>query len=154
MAAGLIASGIGLGLNLYGQYRQGKMARAIGKRNRQQYEQVAKNVVASGQRASLEERRKAELLASRAIAVAAAGGGSTDDPSISKIIADIEGEGAYRSAVAMYDAEEQEKKLKFEGMMAEFQGEEAEKASKLRMLGTVLGQGGSMYANYKGGRYG
>ena len=40
----------------------------------------------------LAEQKNAELLASRAVAVAAAGGGSADDPTVNKIIADIEGE--------------------------------------------------------------
>jgi len=104
-----------------------------------------------GQRRALEEQRQAELLASRALAVAAAGGGGADDPTVSKIIADIRGEGAYRAALQMYDAEEQSRKLKFEGKMAEFIGKEEYETARMEAIGTLLGTGASMAKTVKYG---
>lgn len=148
MAAAAILTGLGMGLELYGQYRQAKMAALMGRYRKKYAEKAAKETIATGQRAMLEERRNAELLASRAIAVAAAGGRSGDQ-SAQKIVTDIQGEGAYREAVAMYEAEEAAKKLKFEGAAAEFSGEQEARGGRLGMLATALSGGGSMYAQLK-----
>lgn len=148
MAAAAIIEGLGTGLQMYAQYKQSKMAALMGRMRKKYADKAAQDTVAAGQRAALEERRNAEILASRAIAVAAAGGRSGDQ-SMNKIVADINGEGAYRAAVAMYDAEEQAKKLKFEGAMAEYGGEQEARAGRLGVLGTALAGGGSMYSRYK-----
>ena len=147
MALPLILAAAGTGLSLYGQYKQGKISAAMGRLRQQYANKAAQETVAAGQRAALEERRNAEILASRAIAVAAAGGRS-GDASAAKIVTDIQGEGAYRAAVAMYDAEEQAKKIKFEGNMAAYQGEQDAQNARLGMLGTALSGGASMYSQF------
>lgn len=139
---------VGTALDLYGQYKQSKMAAVMGRMRQKYADQAAQQTLASGQRAMLEERRNAELMASRAIAVAAAGGRSGDQ-SAQKIVTDIRGEGAYRAAVAMYDAEEQAKKLKFEGAMAAYSGEQGAKAGRMNMLATALTGGAGLYNQYK-----
>lgn len=148
MAAPLILGemALGTGLQAAGAYRRGKLARLYGRLQSQQYKASAKQAVASSQRAAFEEQRRAELMASRALAVAAAGGGGADDPTVTKIIADINGEGAYRAAVAMYEGEEAAKKLRFEAAQAEYLGEQEYKASKMSVVDTVLRGGGSLYA--------
>ena len=153
MAAPLIlgAQAASGGLKVYGQYRRGKISRRVGKLQRREAEATAKQAIALGQRRALEEQRQAELLASRALAVAAAGGGGADDPTVSKIIADIRGEGAYRAALQMYDAEEQSRKLKFEGKMAEFIGKEEYETARMEAIGTLLGTGASMAQTVKYG---
>jgi len=148
MAAAAILMGAGEAFNLYGQYQQSKMAALMGRMRRQYADKAAQQTIAAGQRAMLEERRNAEIIASRALAVAAAGGRSGDQ-SANKIVADIYGEGAYRAAVAMYDAEEQAKKIKFEGAMAEYSGEQEASSIRKGMIGSALSFGGSMYAQYK-----
>lgn len=66
----------------------------------------AGQAVAGGQRNAQNETLKAQLLASRAAAVAAAGGGAVTDPSVTHIIADITGRGSYNAAVALYQGED------------------------------------------------
>lgn len=61
---------------------------------------------AYAQRAAAEERRQGELVQSRAIALAAASGGSITDPGIVTLLASNAGETAYRSSVALYKGEE------------------------------------------------
>lgn len=149
MAVAQILQGLGTGLELYGLYKQAGMAKAMGRLRKQYAVKAAGETIAAGQREALEQRRQADILASRAIAVAAAGGRSGDQ-SAQKIITDIQGEGAYRAAVAMYDAEEQSKKLLFEGKMAEYSGEQEAKNLKYKMIGTALSGGSSMYRSKYG----
>lgn len=70
-----------------------------------QQEYLAGQAKASSQRAAYEERRMAALLASKALANAAGSGAGVSDPDVMKILADIQAEGAYRSAVALYEGE-------------------------------------------------
>lgn len=143
-----------LAINIYGSAKAAKLAKAVGRMRNRAAKQHALQVVAAGQRVSFEEQRQAELLASRAVAVAAAGGGNTDDPSISKIIEDIHGEGAYRASVAMYEAESEADRVRFEGRMAEMGGEQEAKNIRGQMLGQAVSSGANMYAYNKLGLYG
>ena len=97
----------------------GEAARERGRKQRAQYYVTAKNVMASGQQAMFEDKRQAELVASRAVAVAAAGGYIQD---IDHLIADIYGEGAYRASLAMREAEMEAESLRFAGDQAEEYG--------------------------------
>lgn len=122
-----------------------------------QLEQQAGQSIAVSQRGAAEERRRADLTASRALALAAAGGGGVSDPTMQNLFADIEGEGAYRSAVALYEGEEQARQLKLaaqakrmEGDIA-LQGGEAEaSAYNLAGIGSLLEGAGSLYMKYGG----
>lgn len=60
---------------------------------------------ALSQREGIEERRQADLLQSRALAVAAASGGGVSDPTVVNIIADLEEEGLRRSLDIMASGE-------------------------------------------------
>ena len=55
--------------------------------------------------AAREERRQGELLASRAQAIAAASGGSLSDPTMIKLIADLEASGEYNALSRMFEGE-------------------------------------------------
>ena len=112
-------------------------------------EVAAGQSIAMGQRAAEEETRQAEIIASRAVAVAAAGGASAD---IGNLIADIKGEGAYRASLAMYEAETQSEQLKYQGLMAEQTGRKQKKASGRRAFGSLVTGLGSAYSmSTKGG---
>ena len=80
---------------------------------------AAKSAMASGQVASLDETRQAELIASRAVAVASAGGFIED---IDHLLADIDGEGAYRASIVMREAEQRAEGLIWAGEQAEKYG--------------------------------
>lgn len=146
-AAGLEAAGAIFNAASY--YQQGKISRMLGKYQRRENYRAAKDVIASGQRVMLEERRNAQLLASRALAVAGASGGGVDDPTVEKIISDIEGEGAYREASAMYEAEAQARKLRQEGDLAAWEGNVKQRQANLGALGSLVGGGGSAYGEWK-----
>jgi len=121
----------------------GKRAKARGVEQAVYNEVAATQVIAVGQKAAFEETRQAELMASRAIAVAAAGGIAQD---IDHLIADIYGEGAYAASLALHAAETEAERLKFEGKQAEQYGIDQEKtyrdmgkAALLKGLGSAFG---------------
>jgi len=143
MAVGLPLIAAGTVLSAGAQLSAGKKRAKRGRIQRAINEVAAGQTIATGQRVSLEQKRQAELMASRAVAVAAAGGAAQD---IDNLIADIHGEGAYRANVAMYEAETEAENLKFQGLMAEQTGREAEKASQFGALATVISGGGKMAA--------
>lgn len=130
----------------YGAYQGGRIARTVGRMRRRIAKQQATQVVASAQRQALNERKNAELLASRAIAVAAAGGGGADDNTVTNIVADIDAEGAYRAAVAMYEGETEAANLRYQGELAAWEGNQAYKAGNAAAVGSLLETGAKVFA--------
>lgn len=157
-------SAYGTALQAAGNVVAGRAARIQGRQqNRekqfeaQQFEQEANQSVAAGQRNAYEEKRKANLIASRAVALAAAGGGNVSDPGIVKVIADIEGEGAYRSAVALYAGEDQARRDRMAASAKRYEGAVAEHGGNITGMnyniagGAALLKGSSsLYEKYKG----
>ena len=139
MAPLLIAAGVASvfgGLMQMQGYRQAAdAARVSGRRanvakqfEAEQLDQLAGQSIAASQRDMLEQRRQADLAASRALALAAASGGGASDPTVVKIISGIKGEGAYRSAVALYRGEEEARQLHLKAGAARYEGAVAEEA--------------------------
>jgi hypothetical protein len=115
----------------------------------------------SAQRAALEERRKASILASRATAVAGSSGGGVNDPSVQNLIGDIQGEGAYRSAVQLYQGDESARQLRTTASNARITGYvQAENTSaaagayRAKAMGTAISGASSLYQKYSNGGFG
>lgn len=115
-------------LNLFGTYEAASGARNNGRRQQvekqfeqQQLDDLATAAMGNSMRAAAEERRQADLVASRALAVAAASGGAAD-PQIVRLIGNIKGEGAYRSALKLYEGEWNARKLRMAGATAGLEG--------------------------------
>lgn len=116
---------VGAGLSLLGTIKQSKAQQSQAKEVQQQGRETAKNewisaeyearqaeylagqTRAASQRNAFEERRMAALLASRTLAVAAGSGAGASDANVVTTLNQIYMEGAYRSALAMYEGEEQ-----------------------------------------------
>lgn len=153
---------VGTILTVSGGLKQASAAEAAGARARQasefqaaQMEQQAGQATAAAQRKSLEQRRRAQLVASRALAVSAASGAGAADPTIETIISDIAGEGAYRAGIELYQGEERARQLRmgadasiYEGQVAEQAGKERASAARMQAFGSVLNSGGSLFAKY------
>jgi len=149
-------------LQVWGNLEQGRMARIQGERARYaaefaawQAERAGGIAIAISQRQALEEERQATLVASRALAVAAASGAGVSDPTIVRIIANARGEGAYRANVALYEGEARARELKFEaitgrigGWEAQAEGAQRQQAYGLAGLGALARGGASLYAKY------
>ena len=120
-----------------------------------QLEHQAGQVVAISQREALDERKKAKLLESRALALAAASGGGASDPTIVKIMSDIAGEGAYRAQTALYEGAEESRRLmkgaearRMGGTMAGQSALSVARAREIGSVGTLFQGAGSLYAKY------
>lgn len=100
--------------------------------------------IASAQRAAQEQRRQGELIQSRAIALAAAGGGSVTDPGLVHLLAGNAGETAYRSAVALYEGEDKARSMRESAKAAEYSGANAALAGRDRQKAMMTGAFGDL----------
>ena len=153
---------IGLGVSLYGSSRSASAAKKAGKEGQRakefeamQLERQANASLGSAQRTMLAERRRKELVISRAQALAAFGGGSVSDPTVQNIISDLEGEGAYREAIALYQGEDESRKLnesaylsRKEGAVIRRGGRETARAYQAQGISTALQGASSLYTKY------
>lgn len=103
---------------------------------------------ATSQRQSIEERRQAELASSRALALAAASGGSADDPTVVNTIADIEGEGEYRALTALYNGDQSARGMEDEAAARRKEARNIKRASIFKAVGSVLSAGSSLMDRY------
>lgn len=133
----------------------GKRERIAKEYEAKQFESRAGEEIAAAQQRGFEEKRRARLVASRAVALAAAGGGGATDPTIVNLLADIDGEGAYRAAVRVYQGDETARGLReraagarYEGELAEEAGSAKARAYKTSALASLLSGAGSLYAKY------
>lgn len=165
-AVGAIASVAGTLISAKGQKDAGKAAE-------KQAEQTAKNELIAAEfeakqadylanqsravshREAYEQRHIAALLASEALAKAAGSGAGASDPTVVHLINEIYAEGAYRSALAMYEGEEQARSQTVAGMARRLsgkssasaalsEGKSTAKAAQLSMFSTVLGGASSL----------
>jgi len=112
---------------------------------------------ASGQMASRNEERRGEIIASRAVAVAAAGGYSSD---VDGLISDIDGEATYRASIAMFESSREAARLEFEGEQAEKYGiaqagalNTQAKATTLSSFGDLFSAGAGLYQYRETGKF-
>lgn len=153
---------IGTVISVSGQMAQAKAAEATGRAlqvseqyKAAQLDQAAGQETSAAQRKRDDETHRAQLLASRALAVAGKGGGGVSDPTVMNLIADLEGEGAYRGMVAIYDGEERARQLRQGADTSRYQGEiyaagGKDRASALRAgaIGSAALGAGSLYEKY------
>lgn len=125
-----------------------------------QARQAAGQERAASQRDAIEERRRARLIKSRALAVAAGSGGGAGDPTIENILGDIGEEGEFRALNELFIGEERARDLETQAALKVFEsdqerraGETARRLSRARAgaqvftgaatVGRVLTSGGS-----------
>ena len=146
------ATAVGVGLSLMGANKEARGHEKTGRRAKEKGREqkvfnysTAQQVMASGQAAYLEEIRQSELMASRAVAVAAAGGSVSD---VDNLIADIHGEGVYRASLALRDYEMEAESLRFSGDQAAEYGADQEesyrgkaKATRYNAFAGLFGSG-------------
>ena len=154
-----------VGMSIYGGKKAKKAAREAAARNKvakefeaQQLEQQAGQSIAISQRAASRERRNAQVIASRALALAAASGGGASDSSVNNLLADINNEGAYRASIALYQGEENARRLRLSAAGKRYEGEAgivgAESradAINLQTAASSLDAVSSLYSRYSGG---
>ena len=143
---------VGIGLSVLGASKSasagkatGRAAKERGKEQNRFLKTAAIQTEASGQISAREEHRQAELVASRAVAVAAAGGYSDD---ITNLLADIEGEGNYRASIALFEASTEAERQRFEGEQSEKFGAAQNIAAKSAATSTLLAGIGAGFSAY------
>ena len=117
---------------------------------------------AASQRDAARERRNQRLLESRAQAVAAASGGGASDPTVTKVISDIAGEGTYRALGALYTGEDKARGLEaaaydndtaagledYKSGLSGWESKLLEQAAGRKALATIIGGGASIASKY------
>jgi len=103
--------------------------------------QLAKRAAArraESQYAAEDERRQARLVQSRALAVAAAGGGSIADPTIVNIMGDIEAEGEIAALSRLYEGYEESGGLEDAAVLRRREGRAAQSAGLISAASTTM----------------
>ena len=139
-------------LSAYGTLAQGRYAMNAGKIEAQQLRRQGMNAFASSQRTAQDIQLETDLLASKALATAAASGAGASDPTVLNIIARISGEGAYRKSVALYEGKVKNEDLNYQAWQAETGGQQALRASRIGAAGSLLQGGASLYSKYNPGK--
>lgn len=120
--------------------------------NARRAEAAAKEAEAAGQLKAKEARDRANIMASRALAVAAASGAGT--AGIESLMSGITEEGERSAGYARYESVESAKGLQDRANIGLYEARGASAARKVDRAGTVLGavgQGYSLYRKYGGG---
>lgn len=149
---GALSTGMGIGssiLDSRSRRAHGRLMRQSAEFEAGQLEVNAGQEMAMAQRRAMEERRRADLVSSRALALSAASGGATD-PSVLDIIGNIEGEGAYRALTSIYEGEERARQFRTAAAARRWEGAAAENASRGNMFGTLLRGGATLLSKYGG----
>jgi hypothetical protein len=134
MAATLLSAGV----STVGMLKQGRDAKAMSKFQAQQLKANAMAETAAGQRRSLAARRQSELLQSRALAVAGASGAGTLDPDVLNIISGLAAHGEEQFQAENFAASSQAGFMQVQAAGAEFEGRQAQTASRIRAGATML----------------
>lgn len=139
------------GLSLGGTLLSGVSAAAAGKASADaanmeaaQYDARAKAEQAAAQRDALQERRKADLVISRARAVGAESGGGVDIP----LMASIEEEGELNYQTALWDGDVRAASARDAAKMRRFDAKQQRKAGAIKGMATLLSGGSSFFENY------
>lgn len=133
-----VSGALGTVLSAKGQLEGGANSdRALRYRARQ-LERNAGQEVAASTMAAQEEQRKSALITSRAIAVAAASGGNTLDPTVLRILQGISAEGELASATQLYNGQERARGLKEQATADRYEGKMYRTAGRKKALGTLL----------------
>lgn len=128
----------------YSSIEQGKAARANAETVAIQQERAGKADQAESQREALNERKKANYAASRALAVSAASGAGTAD----NIIGDLQAEGDYRVLSALYQGDTDAQLAKFAAGATRRQGAARQRGAYMNAGSTILGGASDFYSKY------
>lgn len=141
-----VAMVAGSALKAVSAVQQGRAASSAANFRAQQLEQNAKAERATSQRQALESRRKIDLAASRATALAAAGGAA--GPSIQNILGGLGAEAEYAFGSELSAGENRAKGLETSAASARVEGKAAKRSGYMSALTTIAQTGSSLYNKY------
>ncbi len=141
------------GLKVFGDIKKGNEAKKSGDRDAAQLRREAIARRGEGQHQAEEERRSAEFVKSRALAVAAASGGGVGNVNVLNTLGDIDAEGETRALMRRYSADREALGLEDAASNRQREGRAARSASRIQAATTLFtdasGKGG-LWAKYQG----
>lgn len=144
-----------------GTIAQGINADKMAKFQAKQMREMANRKEAISQREANEERKAARLLSSRAKAIAGASGAGVDDPTVTKILGDIDSQGEYQALLALYDGSMEARADRLQAQAVREEGRQAKRGayiSAIADLGTSMWDSGMFSSGgpltIKGSAYG
>lgn len=93
----------GAGISALSSIQAGRQQKAAAKYEARVLDFNAKQQEAAGQQEAIKAHREADLMASRALAIAGASGAGTVDPNVLNIVSGIQREGEYNAQQARYN---------------------------------------------------
>lgn len=144
---------VGAGVGAISSAAQGRAAQKQADFQAAQLEQRAGQERAQAQRVAEDKRREASILASNLRAAAGASGGGVTDPTVSKLEADIAGQGEYNALAALFNGEEQALSNETQAAAARVSGKTARKAGYLGAASDLLSgaaNSATMFMKYGG----
>jgi len=130
-----------------------EFARGLGQANTYKFQagqekQAAKAAIATGSRAAYERAREGRIVESNARAAMAAGGGSSADPGMVRLLSRIGRDAQYNSLAAMFEGEQAAYGHRAQANAYELAGKQAMTSSAIGGLTTILSGGSSIYDEY------
>lgn len=117
----------------------------------QQAEQNAIAEQATSQRQAISERRKANLLQSRAQAVAAASGAGASDVTVNELMGDIGAEGDYNVLSALFEGDTRASGQRMYADARRFEAKEAKRYARSQAISTIMNGASSIGGSFGGG---
>lgn len=135
-------------LSVYSSIQQGKAQQQQANLLAAQKEKDANQANVEAQAEAANERRKAKLVRSRALAVAGASGAGVDDPTVNKILTGIETEGEMNALSSLYSGEYLASSLRSGADATRSSGAAAKNAGYMSAASTALSGSVSWYDKY------
>ncbi|MEL6204125.1 MAG: hypothetical protein AAFR47_02270 [Pseudomonadota bacterium] len=151
LAATLASTAVAAG----GTILSGVQANSAAQAQASEAERQADEQRAVAQREAINRRREADLVLSRQQAVGAASGVSATDKTMLDLAADVQREGDFQVASALYGGESRGRALEYQAGIDRARGRQARLSSFVSAGGTVLqgaGYGASQYMNLTRGQ--
>jgi len=121
-------------ISMAGNISASKQASAAGAIEEKQYQRQGRLAFASAQRKAAADQHTQDLIASRAVALMASGGG-TADPGNINLMADITGEGAYRKQLDLYQGKEKLQDYYTQGKLARMGASQTARQYGMKAIG-------------------
>lgn len=137
------------GLQALQQHKAGQAQSRLASVQAENYRSKAKQEQAVAQRKAYEHRKDAELRASRAIAVAAATGGTAQEKSVLELLGDISARGEYNALTETYQGDMKARDINYEAEITQEKGRSARRAANMQAVGTLFSTAASMAGGFK-----
>lgn len=147
LAAPYVALGA-TALTAYSQYESGNAAAANSKLVAIQQERAANQAQVEAQQQAAQERKRAKLVRSRALAVAGASGAGVSDPTVTNILTGIDTEGELNALNSLWSGDYTARALRSGAAATRREGRAYSASGTLAGASTALAGAGSFFEKY------